>query len=166
MSGFKWGKRWWGFGIAVASAGPYANNLHLAACSRWIITSIPHHSILQAACSFWRPTNSDKALKALISQVNQQKITYCCFFTSSKHSKTEQHRQHVNTILHGHKPNKYILYTATVTVAQLFILHPYWETDGASQHNQQSVSWCPYAESTEIFSAGDKKLWLTAAASA
>ena len=124
MSGFKWGKRWWGFGIAVASAGPYANNLHLAACSRRIITSTPHHSILQAACSFWRPTNSDKALKALISQVNQQKITYCCFFTSSKHSKTEQHRQHVNTILHGHKPNKYILYTATVTVAQLFILHP------------------------------------------
>jgi len=30
QKGFKWGKRWWGFGMAVSSAGPYANNLHLA----------------------------------------------------------------------------------------------------------------------------------------
>ena len=30
QSGFKWGKRLWGFGMTVASAGPYANNLHLA----------------------------------------------------------------------------------------------------------------------------------------
>jgi len=28
--GFLWGKRWWGFGMAVASTWPYANNLHLA----------------------------------------------------------------------------------------------------------------------------------------
>ena len=27
---FKWGKRWMGFWDAVASTGPYANNLHLA----------------------------------------------------------------------------------------------------------------------------------------
>jgi len=27
---FKWGKRWRDFGMAVASAGPYANNLQLA----------------------------------------------------------------------------------------------------------------------------------------
>ena len=26
----KLGKRWWGFGVAVTSAGPHANNLHLA----------------------------------------------------------------------------------------------------------------------------------------
>ena len=32
-------KRWWCFGMAVASAGPYANNLHLAT------TPTPHHSI-------------------------------------------------------------------------------------------------------------------------
>ena len=30
QSGFKWGKIWWGFEMAVASAGPYVNNLHLA----------------------------------------------------------------------------------------------------------------------------------------
>jgi len=29
QSGFKWDKRWWGFGIKMASAGPHANNLHL-----------------------------------------------------------------------------------------------------------------------------------------
>jgi len=29
QSAFKWGKRWWDFGMAVATAGPYANNLHL-----------------------------------------------------------------------------------------------------------------------------------------
>ena len=29
-----------------------------------ITTPTPHHSILQAACSSWRPTNSTKALKA------------------------------------------------------------------------------------------------------
>ena len=28
--GFEWGKRLWGFWDALASAGPYANNLHLA----------------------------------------------------------------------------------------------------------------------------------------
>ena len=27
--GFKRGKGWWGFGMTVASAGPYADNLHL-----------------------------------------------------------------------------------------------------------------------------------------
>jgi len=33
-----------GFGDAVASAGPYANNLHLAG-SRQITTSTPHRSV-------------------------------------------------------------------------------------------------------------------------
>ena len=30
QSGLKWGKKWWGFGMAVTSAGPYANQQHLA----------------------------------------------------------------------------------------------------------------------------------------
>jgi len=46
------------FWDAVASAWPYANNLHLAP------DRPPHHSILQAGCSSWHPTNSVKALKA------------------------------------------------------------------------------------------------------
>ena len=52
-----------GFWDAVASAGPYANNLHLATESRQ-----PHQHLitqfLKAGCSNWRPTNSVKALKA------------------------------------------------------------------------------------------------------
>jgi len=49
------------FWDAVASAGPYANNQHLAS------DMYPHQHLinqcLQAECSFWRPTNSVKALK-------------------------------------------------------------------------------------------------------
>ena len=54
-------KRWWGFGTAVASAGPYANNLHLAPDrqpQQHLITQF-----LPAGCSSWRQTNSVKALK-------------------------------------------------------------------------------------------------------
>ena len=58
----KWSKRWRGFGMAVPSAGPYANHLHLAP-GRW-----PHQHLitqyLQAGCSSWHPTDSVKALKA------------------------------------------------------------------------------------------------------
>ena len=47
--------------MAVASAGPYANNLHLAPDRQ------PHQHLstqcLQAGCSSWRPTNSVNALK-------------------------------------------------------------------------------------------------------
>ena len=49
-----------GFWDAVASAGPYANNLHLAADNH---TSTPPQ-FLQAGCSSWHPTNSVKSLKA------------------------------------------------------------------------------------------------------
>jgi len=52
-----------GFWDAVASAGLYAINPHLAPDRQ------PHQHIisqfLQAECSFWRPTNSVKALKAI-----------------------------------------------------------------------------------------------------
>ena len=58
----KWCKRWWGFGMAVASAEPYANNLHL---SRQITTPMPRHPFLQARWFSWRPTNNVKALKAV-----------------------------------------------------------------------------------------------------
>jgi len=62
QSGFEWGKRQWGLGLTVASAGPYANNLHLAPDRQ------PHQHLitqfLQAGCFSWRPTSSVKALKA------------------------------------------------------------------------------------------------------
>ena len=50
-----------GFGDAVASAGPYANNLHLTADKQprqHLITQF-----LQAGCSSWCPTNSVKAFQ-------------------------------------------------------------------------------------------------------
>ena len=51
-----------GFCDAVASAGPYAHNLHLASDRQ------PHQHlitlVLHAGCSSWRPANSVKALKA------------------------------------------------------------------------------------------------------
>ena len=56
------------FGMAVALAGPYANNLHLARDRQQhqhLITQF-----LQAGCSSWRPTNSVKALKAQDNIVN------------------------------------------------------------------------------------------------
>jgi len=53
-----------GFCDTVASAGPYANSLHLAAGRQ------PHQHLitqfLQAGCCSWRPTNSVKAVKAQV----------------------------------------------------------------------------------------------------
>ena len=61
QSGFYWSKRQW---VAVASAGPYAS-LHLAPHRQ------PHQHpttqfFLQAACPSCHPTNSVKALKAVV----------------------------------------------------------------------------------------------------
>jgi len=50
-----------GFWDAVASARPYANNLHLAA-DRWPCQHLIAQ-FLQAGCSSWHPANSVKALK-------------------------------------------------------------------------------------------------------
>ena len=53
--------------MAVASAGPYANHLHpLIQTDNHASTS--SLNFLQARCSFWRPSNSVKALKANKSQ--------------------------------------------------------------------------------------------------
>ena len=53
------------FGDAVASAGPYTNNLHLA--PDWQ----PHQHLitqfLQAVCSSWRPTEALKAFYVKIT---------------------------------------------------------------------------------------------------
>jgi len=46
--------------MAVASAGPYANNLHL------FQTDNHTNASSQAGCSSWFPTNSVKALKAIL----------------------------------------------------------------------------------------------------
>ena len=55
---------------AVASAGPYANNLLLASDREWHQHIISQ--FLQAGCSSWRPTDSVKALmdKFLTCDVN------------------------------------------------------------------------------------------------
>jgi len=50
-----------GFWKAVASAGPYTNNLHLAL--RQLTTSTPHHSVFIGRMLFLMP-NRVKALKA------------------------------------------------------------------------------------------------------
>jgi len=60
--------------MAVASAGPYLNHLHLAPGRQ------PHHYLttqfLQAGCPSCRPTNSVKALKALGYNIRQLYIDY------------------------------------------------------------------------------------------
>ena len=50
-----------GFWDAVASAGPYANNLHLAPDK---YTPTPHHSMFAGRMLFLMPNQSVKALKA------------------------------------------------------------------------------------------------------
>jgi len=52
-----------GFWDAVASAGPYANNLHLAPDK---YTPTPHHSIFAGRMLFLMPNHSVKALKACL----------------------------------------------------------------------------------------------------
>jgi len=53
-------------GVAVASAGPYTNHLHLtpdrSPCQHLVT------QLLQARCSSWRPTNGVKAMKATASE--------------------------------------------------------------------------------------------------
>jgi len=61
-------------GVAVASAGPYANHLHRAPDR-----PVTHHSVfLQAGCPLWCPTNSIKASLSLVLKklnLTQQKQT-------------------------------------------------------------------------------------------
>jgi len=59
------------FWDAVASAGPYANNLHLAPDSHINTSSL---KFLQAECSSWFPINSVKALKAIKSTEGNKAI--------------------------------------------------------------------------------------------
>jgi len=44
--------------VAVSSAGPYANHLHLT-------TPASHHSSFTSRCFSWHPANSVKAPKAI-----------------------------------------------------------------------------------------------------
>ena len=70
-----------GFDMVVASAGPYANNLHLAPdiqAHQHLITQF-----LQAGCFSWRSTNSVKALKVFIKKYGniffiKQMLTHGC----------------------------------------------------------------------------------------
>jgi len=61
-TGFYWSKRQW---VAVASAGPYAS-LHLAP-DRQPCQHPTTQVFLQAGCPFCRPTDSVKALKAILT---------------------------------------------------------------------------------------------------
>jgi len=73
-----------GFWDAVASAGPYAKNLHLAPDRK------PHQHLitqfLQAGCSSWCPTNSVKALKVIrkTGRINQICMSAGCMNTVKK----------------------------------------------------------------------------------
>jgi len=49
--------------VAVASAGQYANHLHLTP-DRQAHQHFTTQFVLQAGCSSWHPTNGVKALKA------------------------------------------------------------------------------------------------------
>ena len=66
QSAFKWGKRWWGLGMASAWVGPHAKNLHLAP------DRLPHQHLLtqflQVGCSSWRSAHSVIALMAIYYQ--------------------------------------------------------------------------------------------------
>jgi len=83
-----------GFWDAVASAGPYANDLHLDP-ERW-----PHQHLitqfLQTGCSSWRPTNSFKALKALGHNTKWQLDRFshfCKAHNCFQHTHTHTQRQ-------------------------------------------------------------------------
>jgi len=58
--------------MEVASARPQANNLHLAPEDNH--ASTPLLSFLQAGCPSCHPTNSVKALKAILQQQKHSKI--------------------------------------------------------------------------------------------
>ena len=62
--------RLWGFGMAVASAGPYANNLHVVPDRQW--HQHPITQFLQAGCSSWRPTVSKHWRHKLVLDVKLQ----------------------------------------------------------------------------------------------
>jgi len=66
---FKWGKRWWGFGMQWNKLTTCKQS---APRSRQITTPTPHliTQCLQAGCSSWCPTNSVKALKATENSVH------------------------------------------------------------------------------------------------
>ena len=72
-----------GYWNAVASAGPYANNLHIAPDRQ------PHQHL--ARCSSWRPTNSVKALKswcwpAKTYILTKHVLIICCTGSSQNNS--------------------------------------------------------------------------------
>ena len=69
-----------GFGDAVASAGPYTNNLQLAQ------DRYPHqYLITQAACSSWRLTHSVNAPKAKRKQ-KKPTVMHVCNINLSSHN--------------------------------------------------------------------------------
>jgi len=64
----------------VASAGPYANHLHHTPDIQ--PRQYPSLNFLWAGCSSWRPTNSVKALKAVIMTLNNLQYTVFTFFSN------------------------------------------------------------------------------------
>ena len=73
QSEFKWGKRWWGFGMQWHQLD-HTNNLHLT------LDRQPHQHVithlLQTGSSTWRPTNSVKALKDKLVSTNNKWIMF------------------------------------------------------------------------------------------
>ena len=63
QKGIKWEKRWWGFGMATASAGPYAINLHRAPDTA---PPAPHHSIFTGRMLFLTPNQQCQSTEGSI----------------------------------------------------------------------------------------------------
>ena len=66
-----------GFWDAVASAGPYANNLHLA-----VDTSTPHHSIFTGRTLFLMPSQQCQSTEGKHGTATNQQADPVCYHQS------------------------------------------------------------------------------------
>ena len=128
-----------GFWDVVASAGPYANNLHLAPNRQ------PHQHLitqfLQAGCSSRRPTNSIKALKAkkpidTITKNNQKNVSQvwhlACKCHQAYHIVHGLHR----ALSHGYYIHHRVeMWKLIPVVTRYWLLTPGWSTSCITHAN-------------------------------
>jgi len=107
-----------GFWDAVASAGPYANNLHLAQTANH--TNI---SSFQAGCSTWHPTNSVKApteYKLRFTSHSTQNSSVLAWYEKTKLNTTkaciyQSNEMYYNTHTHTHLFNSHFFRNTRVS---------------------------------------------------
>ena len=61
-------------GVAVTSAGPYANHLHLAPDN--ITTSVPHHSVFTGRMPFLTPNQQCQSTEGTMRQICNNNSVY------------------------------------------------------------------------------------------